>query len=168
MSKSKSRNRKRSQMLRQRKKERELTEQEKESYGIPEKEKKLKVQLGRNVQVKLKDTPGEKISDLVLQMIKTLLKEARSFNEEQNIVGMGIMAWNLGVIKAEKGEKEMLKSLAGFKMSIPGEFMEIMMEYIEIKCTEYRKHKQFIFDYDYIRKDRRSNHLTVVYELFHE
>ena len=168
MSKSKSRNRKRSQMLRQRKKERELAGQENEVLGLPQMEKRLKSKLGGKVEFRNKNSEDKKISNVVSQMIQPLMKGARSFKEEQNIVGLGIMAWNLGVLKAYKGEKEMLKSLEEFKMSLPNDLMGLVKEYVEIKCTEYGEYDQFIYDFEFTRISDRQNNLSVAYESVQE
>ena len=168
MSKSKSRNIKRSRMLRQRKKARELGEKENEVHGLPQMEKRLKNRLGIDVEVRNKNATGKKISNVVSQMIQPLMKGARSFKEEQNIIGLGIMAWNLGVVKAYKGEKEMLKSLEEFKMMFPDVLKEVMMEYVEIKCTDYEEYDQFIYDYEFTRIDGSHNNLTVAYESVQE
>ena len=168
MSKSKSRNRKRSQMLRQRKKERELGRQENEVPGLPPMEKRLKNKLGIEVELRDKNASGEKISNIVSQMIQPLMDEARSFKEEKNIIGLGIMAWNLGVIKANKGEKEMLKSMEEFEMIFPDVLKEVIMKYVEIKCTEYGEYDQFIYDFEFTRINNRQNNLSVAYESFQE
>ena len=96
-------NRKRAKMLRLKKKERENEEYSKtdnSSHGLSKMKKRLDKELNRDVKFNYKNnTKGRKISDVVSEMIQPLMEEARTFKEEQNIVGLGVMAWNLGVIK---------------------------------------------------------------------
>jgi len=109
-----------------------------------------------------------KISDVVSEMIQPLLKEARNFKEEQNIVGLGVMAWNLGVIKKNNGEKEMRKALKAFGMKIPKNLINVLLEYSEIKCENYSEYNELIVDYEFTRLNSHQNNLTVSYEMVNE
>ncbi len=57
----------------------------------------------------------EKISTLLLDMIKPILLTAQDEDEVRGIVTMGIVAWNCGIIKQIKGEKGLQKTLRAFK-----------------------------------------------------
>lgn len=162
MAKSKSKNRKRNQILRQRKKERELLSQEDKPIGYNKIQKRLK-KFGK-VEIRNNQTIKKKISTVVSEMLEPLMEEARSFKEEKNIIGMGIMAWNLGVIKTYKGEEEMQKSLQELKPKIPKTFLEILIEYVEIKCTKYKQYDHFIYDYEFTKINDHQNHLSVAYK----
>ncbi len=165
MSKSKSKNRKQHKMLRQRKKGRGIAEQKNEVLGQLKMKRRLKNQLGAEVEFRNNNySTEEKISDVVSQMIQPLLDRAESFEEEKNIVGMGVMAWNLGVIKTHKGEKEMIESLKAFRMKLPKEIIELMIEYVEIKCNDFGEYDQFIYDYEFTRINTHQNNLSVAYE----
>ena len=166
MAKSKSRNRKRSQILKQRKKERELLSQEDKPIGYDIIQKRVK-KLG-NFEIRKHQSKKIKISTVVSEMLEPLMEEARSIKEERNIIGMGITAWNLGVIKTYKGEEEMQKSLRDLKPKIPNSLLEILMEYVEIKCTKYKQYDHFIFDYEFTRINEHQNNLSVAYNSISE
>ncbi len=96
------------------------------------------------------------------------MEEAKTFDEEQNIVGLGIMAWNLGVIKQNNGEKEMLKALKSFKMKIPKQFTNLILDYSIIKCENYSEYNELIVDYEFSRLNAKQNNLTVSYKSINE
>ena len=168
----KAKNRKRNKMLRQRKKEREneeFSKPDKSTYVLSKIKKRLDKEL--NVDVKFnykKNSNGRKISDVVSEMIQPLMEEARTFKEEQNIVGLGIMAWNLGVIKKNNGENEMQKALKGFGMMLPKEIKNILLEYSEVKCENYSEYNELIVDYEFTSLNSHQNNLTVSYKMVNE
>lgn len=169
MGKSKSRNRKRNQTLRQKKNDREIAEQNIEVLGQSKMGIRLRKQIGKDVTFRNNNNSGKrKISDVVSQMIQPLLETARNFNEERNIVGLGVMAWNMGVIKTHKGEDEMKNSLKDFKMLLPKKTQELMMEFVEIKCNDYGEYDQIIYDYEFTRINDHQNNLFLAYKSVNE
>lgn len=164
---SKTKNRKRAKMMRLRKKQREAL-QKTELPGIKEIESRLNQQ-HKDIDVKLRNAnPQIKISNVVLQMIAPLMKNANSFKEEKNIVGFGVMAWNLGIIKTYKGEDEMLDSLNGFGMELPNDYKNTLLEYADKKCIEYPDFDQLIHDYEFKSINKKNNNLTVAYKSINE
>ena len=159
-------------MLRQRKKEREneeFSKPDKSTYALSKIKKRLDKEL--NVDVKFnykKNSNGRKISDVVSEMIQPLMEEARTFKEEQNIVGLGIMAWNLGVIKKNKGEKEMQKLLKNFGMTLTKDLINILLEYAEVKCENYSEYNVLIVEYELTKLNAVQNNLTVSYKSIDE
>ena len=166
MAKSKSKNRKRARIHKQRKKERELLSQGDKPIGMNKIQKRLK--MFGNIELRNKQSNKKKISTVVAEMLQPLMEEALSFNEERNIIGMGIIAWNLGVIKTYKGEEEMQKSLLELKPKIPNPFLKILTEYIEIKCTKYKQYDHFVYDYEFTRINEHQNNLSVAYKSVNE
>ncbi|MBI9069896.1 MAG: hypothetical protein JEZ09_21570 [Salinivirgaceae bacterium] len=163
----KTKNRKRAKMMRLRKKEREAL-QNTESPGINEIESRLNQQYeGKDIKLRNK-SPQIKISNVLLQMIAPLMKNAKSFTEEQSIVGLGVMAWNLGIIKAYKGEAEMLESLNGFGMMLSNNYKSILLEYAEKKSIAYSDYDQLIHDYEFKSINDKNNNLTVAYKSINE
>ncbi len=164
---SKSKNIKRAKMLRQKKKEQEQDNNSKKNtiQGITKIKNRLEKSLNTKVKLNYKNNnKGRKISDVVSEMLKPLLKEARTFDEEKNAIGLGIMAWNLGVIKTYRGEKEMLEALETFKMKLPVHAKELLLEFSKIKYEYYDKYNQFIIDYEFSKLNNHQNNLTVTYE----
>ena len=126
---------------------------------------------GLNVDVKFNynnNPNGRKISDVISEMIQPLMEKAKTFDEEQNIVGLGVMAWNLGVIKKNNGEKEMQKALKGFSMTFPKQIKNLLFDYSEIKCENYSEYNELIVDYEFTRLNANQNNLTVSYKLINE
>ena len=154
-------------MMKLRKKEREAL-QNAESPGIKEIESRL-IKQHEGIDIKLRSTnPQIKLSNILLQMIAPLMKNANSFTEEQNIVSLGVMAWNLGIIKTYKGEDEMLDSLNGFGMKLPNDYKKILLEYADIKITKYPDYDQLIHDYEFKSINKKNNNLTVAYKSINE
>lgn len=167
----KSKNRKRSKILHQRKKikENEVKSKEDNIHGLSQIKKRLDKELNVDVKFNYKNNPKRrKISDVVSEMIQPLLEDARSFKEEKSIVGMGIMAWNLGVIKKNNGEKEMQKALKGFVIMIPKEIRDLLLNYSDIKCKNYSEYNELIVDYEFTRLNSHQNNLTVSYKMINE
>jgi hypothetical protein len=167
MPKSKTKNRKRAKMLRQRKKQREAR-QNNEVIGKSVLEKRLK-QNYKDIDIQFRDkNPEVKISDLVINLVAPLMDEALSFDEEKNVAGLGVAAWNLGIIRALKGEKEMLKSLEENHIKLPNDVKKLLLEYAEKKYIEYPEYNQFIYDYEFKYISKKQNHLTVAYQITEE
>jgi len=99
-------------------------------------------------EVREKQSSDKNISSVVLDLLKPLLDEADSIKLERKIIQMGIIAWNLGVIKT----------------SIPEEVMDMLMEVVKRKCSKYKKYDQFIYDYKIKRIPGPNLHLTVAYK----
>ena len=159
-------------MLRQRKKEREneeLSKPDNSSYALSKIKKRLDKELNTDVKFNYKKkTKGRKISNVVSEMIQPLMEEARTFKEEQNIVGLGVIAWNLGVIKINKGEKEMQKALKGLAMKLPKEIIKVLLKFSEVKSENYSEYNEFIVDYEFTKINSYQNNLTVSYKLINE
>lgn len=164
MPKSKTKNRKKAQIRRQQKKQREAI-QSNEIVGKSALEKRLKQDYKDvGIQIRNNNNSEIKISNLVLQLIAPLMNEAKSFDEESNIAGLGVMAWNLGIIKASKGENEMLKSLDSFGMEIPLDYKNLLLKYAEKKCLDFPDYNNIIYDYEFKSIDDQNNNLSVAYQ----
>ena len=161
----KAENRKRAKMMRLRKKERELL-QNTESLGI----KEIKSRLSQNHKgksVKLQNgNPEVKISNVINEMIAPLTKKANSFQEEKELVDLGVMAWNLGIVKAYNGEDAMLKWVTQFGKELSNDFKNILITYAEKKSTEYPDYDQFIHDHEFKSIGQNRNSLSVAYKPF--
>jgi len=166
----KTKNRKRAKILRQRKKERENKEFSKPDNSVVSKiKKRLDKELNANVKFSYrKKTQGRKISDVVSKMIKPLLDEAETFEEKQNVIGLGVMAWNLGVIKVNNGEKELKKELKVLGKKIPKDIIKVLLEYSEVKCEKYSEYNELIIDYELTKRNSHQNNLTVTYKMVNE
>ncbi len=93
-----------------------------------------------------------------------MLDDAESFDEEKNIVGLGIMAWNLGIIKKNNGKKEMKKALKDFEKELPKPIIALLLDFSEIKCKYYGEYNEIIVDYEYTKLNSRQKNLLVSYE----
>ena len=158
-------------MLRQKKKEKEqeIIQKKDTVQGALKIKKRLEKSLNAEVKLNYKNNnKGRKISSVVSEMLQPLLKDTRTFDEEKNAIGLGVMAWNLGVIKTYKGEKEMFKALKEFKMQLPTQIVELLLEYSNIKCKKYDNYNQLIVDYEFSKLNNHQNNLTVSYESINE
>ncbi len=81
-------------------------------------------------------------------MLVSLLDCADSFSERQKSIILGIIALNLEVIKAFKGEDAMLESLNYFMKTLPEATEEILLKYIDIKINEYSDYDQLIINHE--------------------
>jgi hypothetical protein len=145
---SKSKNLKRARLLTKRKRERE-----KSTFGLS--------QLGKDMQELQAKSNADgfitiereklglegKISEKVLEMVKPILSKAQNENEVRGALSMGIVAWNLGIVKQVSGEDEMKKMLRSKQALDDPEVMQLMEEHIDIKCKKYGKHLDFITDF---------------------
>ena len=62
---------------------------------------------------------------------------------------MGIIAWNLGVIKTYKGKDDMLRFIHESKQSIPEEVMDIIMGVVKRKRKLLRAQLSYFVDIDF-------------------
>jgi hypothetical protein len=167
MSKSKAKNIKRSKMMRQRKKEREALMKEKLS-GKAVIEERLNNSHGlKNVNLRDKNNSSIKISNLIYQLVEPLMKMAKTFKEEKNTIGLGVLAWNLGTIKTLKGQEQMEKAFEEFSLQLSPEYKKLLLDYIEIKCRVFPDFDEIIFEYEY-KPVNGKNNLTVAYKSVNE
>jgi len=102
-----------------------------------------------NVKVVERDLQGgkEKISTMVLEMIKPILFTAIDEEDARGIVAMGVIAWNCGIIKQTLGEEKLQEALEEFKTKEFSSERKLLDEYIKTKCNHYGKYKDFITDF---------------------
>ena len=169
MSKSKTKNRKRAQMLREKKRERERslyveTQLEKDKERLMESAEK------EGVEVIDRSAFGrkEKISTLLLDMIKPLIHEAYDEEDLRGIISMGVAAWNCGIIKTTRGEKELNKILKSFKSQDHVESKKILEKYIQIKCEKFGQYNDFITNFEISTEDDGRLNFTVLTEVTDE
>lgn len=109
----------------------------------------------------------EKISTVLLEMIKPILLTSRDEEDAKGIITMGVVAWNCGIIKQTIGEEELREMMKAFKSDESSEEKRLLEEYINIKCNQYGKYNDFITDFQFsFERDGRMN-LTVLTEVAH-
>lgn len=163
---SKSDNIKRAKLLRQRKKEREkqvlLNDNLlKDQQLLREKAEKENVKIVDRSMLGRK----EKISTVLLEMIKPVLFTAQDEEDARGIVSMGVVAWNSGIIKQTLGEDKLEDAMKAFKSEKDSWERNLLNEYIEIKCNQYSQYNDFITDFQLsFERDGRMNFsvLTVI------
>lgn len=145
---SKADNIKRAKLLRQQKKEREkqtlLNKQlQKDQQILREKAEK------ENMKIIDRSLLGrkEKISTVLLEMIKPVLFTARDEEDVKGIVSLGVVAWNCGIIKQTMGEEKLRDALKEFKSRENSEERKLLYEYIKIKCNQYGQYNDIITDF---------------------
>jgi hypothetical protein len=89
-----------------------------------------------------------KVSELVIEMIYPMLITANSLKEIREIYSLGVVAWNCGIIWETSGEAGLLKVLRMFKNGESFYERKLLDEYINVKCTKYKAHKEFIINYE--------------------
>ncbi|MHC1778224.1 MAG: hypothetical protein AB9834_22685 [Lentimicrobium sp.] len=165
---SKSDNIKRAKLLRQRKKERE-----KYMHGGEQLEKDRQILRDKaainNLQIIDRNLLGlkEKISTVLLEMIKPILLTSQDEEDAKGIVTMGVVAWNCGIIKQTMGEEKLRDTMKAFKSNESSEDKKLLDEYINIKCNQYGKYNDFISNFQIsFERDGRMN-FTVLTEVAH-
>jgi hypothetical protein len=163
MPKSKTKNKKRAQMLRQKKRERE---QILALENQLERDKKRLRESAEKDGVKIIDRSvlgrKEKISTLLLDMIKPIIHEAYDEEDLKGIISMGVVAWNCGIIKTTTGDKELNKVLKSFKNQDNEENKKLLDEYIQIKCEKYGQYNDFITHFEISIEDDGMLNFTVL------
>ena len=89
-----------------------------------------------------------KVSELVIEMINPILTTANSLKEIREIYSLGVVAWNCGIIRVTSGEAGLLKVLRKFKDGESFYERKLLDEYINVKCTKYKAHNEFIINYE--------------------
>lgn len=156
---SKSDNIKRAKLLRKRKKEREkqtlLNEQLlKDQQVLRDKAKK------ENMKIIDRSLLGrkEKISTVLLEMIKPILLTAQDEEDTRGIVSMGVVAWNCGIIQQTLGEDKLKDAMKAFKSKENSNERKLLDEYIHIKCKQFGQYNDFITDFQIsFERDGRMN-----------
>jgi len=164
MPKSRSRKNKRSKSGRQKKvRQTELNPDEKSRVRL-----KIQKRLDRfenaKFEVRNKQSSGRKISEVVLEMVKPMMKTAVNLEQEKRAIDIGVLAWNMGIIKSCKGEEAMLEFIKDIKCKLPDTFMLVFMEFVEKKCSRYREYDQLIYEYEIKELPGSKLNLTVAYE----
>jgi len=94
-------------------------------------------------EVREKQSSGRKISEVVLEMVKPLIKEPETLEQEKKAIDIGILAWNIGVIKGYQGEEAMQEFIQDIKHKLPETVMQVLIDLARRKCSRYRKYNQF-------------------------
>jgi hypothetical protein len=154
---------KRAKLLRQKKKEREKLMQENDQLARDQK-KLLESAYKDGLRVVDRSSFGkkDKISTLLLEMIYPLFYEAKNEEDVSGIVSMGILAWNCGIIKDTRGEKELNVVMKSFKSNKNSEQRELLDHYISIKCTRYKQYLEFIIKFEISFEDDGRLNFTVL------
>jgi len=145
---SKSDNIKRAKLLRKQKKEREkqtlLSDNLlKDQQILREKAKKENAEIIDRTFLGRK----EKVSTVLLEMIKPVLYTAQDEEDARGIVSMGVVAWNCGIIKQTMGEEKLKDAMKSFKSKESSEEKKLLDEYIDIKCNQYSQYNDYITDF---------------------
>ncbi len=169
MPKSKTKNRKRAQMLRQQKRERERllttgSQLEKDNQRLKDSAEKDGFKIINRAMLGRK----EKISALILDMVKPLIYEAYDEEDLRGIITLGVVAWNCGIIKATKGNSALNKILKSFKNQNNKEDKKLLDEYIQIKCNKYGQYNDLIRDYEISIENDGNLNFTVLTEVIDE
>lgn len=100
----------------------------------------------------------EKISTILLEMIKPLFYEAHDEQDVKGIVSMGVVAWNCGIIKETEGEAKLKKVMKSFKSQKNDDNRRLLDKYIQIKCSNYGQYNDFITHFEMsFEKDGQLN-----------
>ena len=156
---SKSDNIKRAKLLRKQKKEREkqtlLSDNLlKDQQILREKAKKENAEIIDRTFLGRK----EKVSTVLLEMIKPVLYTAQDEEDARGIVSMGVVAWNCGIIKQTMGEEKLKDAMKSFKSKESSEEKKLLDEYIDIKCNQYSQYNDYITDFKIsFERDGRMN-----------
>lgn len=145
---SRSDNIRRAKLLRLRKRERE---RQILLYDQLEKDKQILREKAAKDNVTIIDRSllgrKEKISSVLLEMIKPDLIIAQSEEELRGIVSMGVLAWNSGIIKQNLGAEKLTDALKKFDNKKYSQERKLLEEYINIKCNQYGQYNDFITDF---------------------
>jgi hypothetical protein len=150
---------KRAKLLRKRKKER--VKQSLLNEQLDKDQQLLRERAGKeNMTILDRSLLGrrEKISTVLLEMIKPVLFTAQDEEDARGIVSMGIVAWNCGIIKQTLGEDKLKDAMKGFKSKENSWERNLLNEYIGIKCNQYAQYNDFITDFQLsFERDGRMN-----------
>lgn len=135
-------------MLRQRKKEREKQTLLNDNLL---KDQQMLLENAEKDNVKIIDRSllcrKEKISTVLLEMIKPILFTAQDEEDARGIISMGVVAWNCGIIKKTFGEDKLNDAMKAFNSKENSEERKLLDEYIQIKCIQFGQYNDFITDF---------------------
>jgi len=145
---SKSDNIKRAKRLRQRKKEREKQALLNENL-LKDQQMLLEKAQKENMKIIDRSLLGrkEKISTVLLEMIKPVLFTAQDEKDARGIVSMGVLAWNFGIIKQMLGKDKMNDAMKALQITENSYERKLLDEYIQIKCNQFGQYNDFIVDF---------------------
>lgn len=110
----------------------------------------------------------EKISTVLLEMIKPILFTTRDEEDAKGIVTMGVVAWNCGIIKQTMGEEKLRDTMKTFKSKENSEEKKLLDEYINIKSNQYGQYNDFITDFQISFERDGSMNFTVLTGVFND
>lgn len=169
MPKSKTKNKNRAQNLREKKRKRNRLLA---SETQLEKDKKLLMESAKEDGFKIVERSAlgrkEKISTLLLDLVKPLIYEAQDEEDLRGIISLGAVAWNCGIIKTTRGENELKNVLKSFKSQNNLENKKLLDEYIQLKCEKYGQFNDFITNFEISIEDDGKLNFTVLTEVTDE
>jgi hypothetical protein len=156
---AKSKNRKRAKLLRKRKKEREKQTLFNDNLL---KDRQMLLEKAEKENIKIIDRAllgrKEKISSVLLEMIKPVLFTAQDEKDARGIVSMGVLAWNFGIIRQTLGEDKLNDAMKLLKIKEDSYERILLEEYIQLKCNQFGQYNDFITDFNIsFERDGRMN-----------
>jgi hypothetical protein len=90
-----------------------------------------------------------KVSALVIEMVQPMLDDANDLEEIREILVMGIIAWNCGILRDTGLEAELSEVFRKLKAREYLYERKLLDEYIDIKCTKFKAYDDFIIGHEF-------------------
>ncbi|MBD2464833.1 hypothetical protein H6G89_27915 [Oscillatoria sp. FACHB-1407] len=118
-----------------------------------------------NIAGMVKNPAGqEKMSDVLEAFVEPYLDDAETFEAQQKLFTIAIVAWNLALMPDDKRPAELknfVQKLAGSNKQFAADTTAILEEFIERKQQFFANNKRYIIDFE-LQKMGKTHHLSVV------
>ena len=98
-----------------------------------------------------------KVSALVLEMVQPMLVDANDPEEMREILSMGVVAWNCGILRDIGGEAALNEVFMKLKAGEYRYERKLLDEYIDIKCTKFKAYNEIIIGYELSEDEGKLN-----------
>lgn len=143
----------------------------KKKQNKPKQKKKPSMQALRNklapdIKV-VRNNSGYKLSEAILQFAKPLLAKCSSFEEEEKLLSLAIISWNIGILpdgEADLFKEKMQKCVSPDDMEAAKDMNEIMDYLIARKKHLFAHDQRMVLNY-HISVTKDGPHLDVAYPM---
>jgi len=147
-------------MARKRKKTKQLKQ------GIQEARDRIALRTLQNMPgraVTLRDNPDSvKMSDVLEEFADPLWEESMPPTVYRRLLSMAVAGWNIALFPEEQRHDHIQKFLACLPEEHRSGAVDLFQYFIHRKETYYKEINRFIIDFELVRLDAKSHHLTVV------
>jgi len=112
-------------------------------------------------QVVVRQTQGEKMSEVLLDFVRPHLDLAQNDEQQRKAIALAVLAWNVALLPPEKHAEEIDQIVSGFP-DVAEEMRTLMQAMVQRKLMLFPDHRRVILNYEIADLGGSQLHLSVI------